>query len=378
MYLDHAATTPMRPEAIAAVRGALDDFQGNASGSHSVARAAKNALEEAREQVAATIGAARADEIVFTGGGTEADNLAVVGAALATDRPGVVVSSIEHKAVVEPAESLERFGKIVRQIAVDAAGVVDLAHAESLMDPGAGVVSVMAANNETGVVQPVADIVELAKKLAAGAVVHTDAVQAIVGQPVDVNSLGVDLLTIAAHKFGGPKGVGALYVRSGTQLEPLIRGGGHEAGRRSGTSNVAGVVGMVAALTAAQAQRDHFQSVTQGERDSLEQALAERCGAIVTGAGADRLPHFAHVQLPGVSAESLLIRLDQSGVFAAAGSSCQSGAIEPSHVLTAMGMSPVAARECVRFTFGWDSNHGDGARAAEAIGAVAMDMVAVR
>ncbi|MGI9667600.1 MAG: cysteine desulfurase family protein [Acidimicrobiia bacterium] len=374
MYLDHAATTPLRPEAAAAMQTAHETLGGNASGTHTVARNAKNALEQAREQIAAAIGADRPDEVIFTGGGTEADNLAIVGAALATDSTGVVVSAIEHKAVLEPAESLRRFGKQVSVVPPTQSGVVDPATVASHVSSDTGVVSIMTANNETGISQPVEVIALSVAEAAPDAVVHTDAVQAIVGADVSVSTLGIDLMTIAAHKFGGPKGVGALYARSGTSLEALIRGGGHEAGRRSGTSNVAGVVGMAAALESLGRERDSFASMVGTERQHFETALEEQCGAEITGIDVERLTQFAHMRIPGVNAESLLIRLDREGVYAAAGSSCQSGAIEPSHVLTAMRMTPDKAKECVRFTFGWTTAGGDGMRAADAVTSVVEQM----
>lgn len=368
MYLDHAATTPMRPEAIAAVEAAFATRNGNASGTHSVARTAKNALEGARERAAEMIGAAKPSEIVFTSGGTESDNLAIVGAALASVGRHVVVSAIEHKAVLESAAALERFDYHTSLAGCDRNGVVTVEQIEGVLRPETAVVSVMLANNEIGTYQPIRRLVESARNATSGAVFHTDAVQAFVGRAVDVSRLGVDLLTLAAHKFGGPKGVGLLFVASGTPLEPILHGGGHEAGRRSGTSNVPGVLGMVAAMEALTEDRVRLTALVSAERDDFERTLSDvRPTTVVTGREASRMPHFSHVRLPGVSAETLLIRMDQAGLFAAAGSSCQSGAIEPSHVLTATGMSPLEASECVRFTFGWDVESGDGKRAARAV-----------
>jgi cysteine desulfurase len=371
IYLDHAATTSIRQEAVEAVMAVLVTGNGNASGTHAVARSAKNVLEDARERAAVVIGASRPDEVVFTSGGTESDNLAVVGAGLAGANRTIVVSSIEHKAVLEPARGLVRFGCRVVEVPCDGDGVVDPDAVEQAVGEDTGVVSVMAANNEVGAVQPIGTIARVVREKAPGAVIHTDAVQAFVGASIDVDDLDVDLMTLAAHKFGGPKGVGLLYVRSGVALEPLITGGGQEAGRRPGTSNVAGVAGMVAAMEAAEADRGRFAAVVGGERDAFESAITQRYpDAVVTARGVTRLPHFSHLRLPGVRAESLLIRLDAHGVCAAAGSACQSGAVESSHVLTAMGMSDIEARSCVRFTMGWDTAPGDGERAAAAVGAV--------
>ena len=368
IYLDHAATTSIRPEAIEAATAVLASGNGNASGTHTVARSAKNLLEQARERAAAVIGASRPDEIVFTSGGTESDNLAIVGAGLAGKHQTIVVSSIEHKAVLEPARRLARFGHRVVEIPCNADGVVDPDAVRRAVGTDTGVVSVMAANNEVGAIQPIRAIAGVVREAAPGAVIHTDAVQAFVGGSIDVVDLDVDLLTLAAHKFGGPKGVGLLFVRTGIDLEPLITGGGQEAGRRPGTSNVSGVAGMVAAMEAAEADRERFAEVVGGERDAFEAAVTQRYSdAVVTARDAHRLPHFSHIRLPGVRAESLLIRLDAHGVCAAAGSACQSGAVEPSHVLTAMGMSDAEARSCIRFTMGWDTVPGDGERAGAAV-----------
>lgn len=368
IYLDHAATTTPRPVAIAAMEAAIATVHANASGLHASARRARNALEEARERAAELIGADRPHEIVFTSGGTESDNLAVVGAALASSRRRIVVSAIEHKAVLDAARSLERFCYSVALAPVDERGVVVTDGLVDLIDADTAVVSVMAANNEVGAVEPVGDIVEIVRSVDATIPVHTDAVQFFVGRELNVTELGVDMASLAAHKFGGPMGVGLLYVASGTRLEPVLVGGGQEAGRRSGTSNVAGVVGMVAAMEEAVRGRARFDRLVGAERDAFEAVLIQGdSGIAVTTGNADRLAHFTHVRVPSVQAETLLIRLDQVGVFAAAGSSCQSGAVEPSHVLTAMGLDASSSRECVRFTFGWDVEPGTGARSARIV-----------
>jgi cysteine desulfurase len=374
LYLDHAATTRLRPQARAALLAALDDAPGNASGTHAEARTAKNLLEDARERAAGLLGAASPHEIVFTAGGTESDNLAVAGAAMAGTGRHVVVSAIEHKAVSAPSRALERFGYRVDEAGCDGDGVVQPGHVAPLVSGETTVVSVMAANNEIGTLQPVGAIAG-AVRSASSASVHSDAVQAFVGTDVTLATTPVDLLSLSAHKFGGPKGVGLLYVRQGTRLEPVLRGGGQEAGRRPGTSNVAGVAGMVAAMEATVAERDRFAAVVGGERDAFEARLAELvAGLVVSGAAADRLPHFSHLRTPGVRAETLLIRLDREGIRAAAGSACQSGALEPSHVLVAMGMTKEEASHCVRFTFGWDTAEGDGEKAAEAVARVVKDV----
>jgi cysteine desulfurase len=375
MYLDHAATTVLRPEAIEAMAAVQTRGDGNASGSHAQARQAKNALEFARERAAALLGAERSDSIVFTSGGTEADNLAVIGASLASDRRRVAVSAIEHKAVLESASSLERFGYAVELIPVAAACVVTPDAVRRSVAAGTAVVSIMTANNETGVVQPIADLVNEVRNAAPHAVFHTDAVQAFGTTNIDVSSTEVDLLSLSGHKFGGPTGVGLLFVAPGVQLDPIIHGGGHEAGMRSGTSNVAGIVGMVAAMEATVSQRGRFREDVAGERDAFEATLLGRLENVeLTAFQSPRMEHFSHLRFRGVSSESLLIRLDQSAIAAAAGSACQSGAIDPSHVLRAMGMSEQAMAECVRFTFGWDVAVGDGRRFGDAVADVVEAM----
>jgi cysteine desulfurase len=226
----------------------------------------------------------------------------------------------------------------------------------------------MLANNEIGVIQPVREIAEAARLAFPGVVVHTDAVQAFSCDETTLEATGADLVTLSSHKFGGPKGVGLLAVGSGVLIEPIIHGGGQEAGRRAGTYNVAGIVAMVAAMEAAAEDRAGFSARTRAERDAFESAIvAGFPGATVTARGVDRLPHISHIRFPGVLAENLLIRLDQAGIAAAAGSACQSGAAEPSHVLDALGFTEEEAGECLRFSFGWDTNQGEGWRAATAV-----------
>jgi cysteine desulfurase len=374
LYLDHAATTPLRPAAWAAME-AFRDTYGNPSGMHGVSRTAKNALEEAREKAAALIGASRPQEIVFTGGGTEADNLAVTGAALAGGAPGpVVVSAVEHKAVLESARFVARLGGKADVVPVDSLGMVDPEHVTAKLGPDTVVVSVMLANNETGTLQPVAEIARAVKLAHPTAAVHTDAVQAFISEPVDVGNLGVDLLSLAAHKFGGPKGAGLLYVRDGVRLEPVLHGGSQERGRRAGTHNPMGVVGMVAAMEETVATRSEFRSRVAAIRDEFEQALASRVPGMTVNAPRDaRLVQHAHLRFPGHRAETLLIRFDQAGLAAAAGSACQSGAVEPSHVLAAMGMDEIAASEAIRFSFGWSCEPDDGRLAAKIVAGVVAE-----
>lgn len=366
LYVDHAATTPMRPEVAEAMRPFGADVFGNPSGVHAVSRRAKDALEEARERVAAVL-ACDPLEVVFTGGGTEADNLALKGTALASGRRGGVVTvATEHEAVLESADFLSRLGCPVTVVGVDGFGLVDPGDVAAATTSATAVVSVMWANNETGVIQPVPEVAAAARRASSSVIVHTDAVQAVVSE--DVTAEGVDLLSIAAHKLGGPKGAGALIVRSGTPLEPVIHGGGQELGRRSGTHNVAGAVGLATALEAAVADRERFRRDVGEARRRFEERLTNKLSDVVIDAPLDRrLVQHSHVRIPGIRNETVLIRLDRMGVAASAGSACQSGASSPSHVLTAMGLTPYEARQCLRFSFGWTTSPADGDDLADAV-----------
>ena len=366
LYLDHAATTPLRPEAREAMAPYLSDVFGNPSGMHATSRQAKDALEGAREGVAALVGC-RPLEVVFTGGGTEADNLALKGAALAGgSRGGVVTVATEHEAVLESAAFLQRVGCPVTVVGVDAMGRVDPEEVAASLDEATVVVSVMWANNETGVIQPIQQVVEAVRALRAEVLVHSDAVQASVSEPVALD--GLDLLSLSGHKLGGPKGVGVLVVREGVALEPVVHGGGQELGRRSGTHDVAGAVGLAAAMEAAAADRPRLRRVVSEARTRFEATIAEKLGGVEVNAPLDaRLVQHSHVRVPGIRNETVLIRLDQEGVAASAGSACQSGASSPSHVLAAMGLSEAQGRECLRFTFGWTTSPEDGDLAADAL-----------
>ncbi len=372
LYLDHAATSPLRPGARAAMEPFLGPEFGNPSGVHAAARRAKNAIEEARERAAALLGAARPSEIVFTGGGTESDNLALTGAALAAgSRGGVVTTAVEHEAVLETARFLGSLGCRVSVVGVDERGVVEPGEVAEVVDRDTAVVSVMAANNETGARQPVAKVADAVRSAHPDVLVHTDAVQAFVSEEVTAASLGADLITLASHKFGGPKGVGLLYVRHGVDLEPVLHGGGQELGRRSGTHNVAGIVGMVAAMEATVAGRAGFRDRVGDARHRFEAALREAVPDVrPTLPAGDRLVQHSHLRFPGRAADTMLILLDQAGVCASAGSACQSGAVEASHVLAAMGLHEREAAECLRFSFGWNHSPADGEAAAAAVASV--------
>ncbi len=371
IYLDHAATTPMRPEVWEAMAPFASTRFGNPSGVHGVSRAAKNALEEAREKIAGLIGA-QPLEIVFTSGGTESDNLAIKGAVFSsTPRQGLVTSAIEHEAVLETADFLKRLGMPVTIVGVDSEARVHPDEIAAAVTDDTAVVSVMMVNNETGTVQDLGQISEMVKAKSPEALIHTDAVQAFGCEEIDVGSLGIDLLTISAHKFGGPKGAGILYVRNGIALEPVLHGGGQELGRRSGTHDVASAVGMAIAVESTLTDRTRFETEISAIRDRLETHLMADAGEVVVNTPkGGRSSHHLNVRFPGVRNETLLMLLDQNGVAASAGSACQSGAATVSHVLEAMGLSPDEARESVRFSFGWPSTAAEADEAASIVSGI--------
>ncbi|MGH2794431.1 MAG: cysteine desulfurase family protein [Actinomycetota bacterium] len=366
IYLDHAATTPLSEAARAAMAPYLDERFGNASSAHAPGREARKGVDEARERVAAAVGA-RPDEIVFTSGGTEADNLAIKGAAWHAreqGRDGIVVTAIEHHAVLDPSRWLARQGFRVREVGVDEHGVVGLDALAAAVDDKTALVSVMWANNEVGTIQPVAEAARIAHD--AGAVFHTDAVQAVPWLNVEAGI--ADLLTIAAHKHGGPKGVGALVVRRGVKIQPLLHGGGQEREVRSGTYNVAGIVGFGAAAEETALHRDAWASAVGPLRDRLQRHLTERIpGVRVNGHPAERLPNNLHVCIEGIDGEPLILLLDAAGVAASQGSACSSGAAEPSYVLAALGVPRDLARGTLRLTLGRGTTEVEIDRAAEAI-----------
>ncbi len=353
IYMDHAATTPVAPEVLEAMLPYFSEEYGNASSLHARGRAALMALDQARATVAGLLGA-RDDEIIFTSGGTESDNLALWGVALSSRERGnhLIVSSVEHKAVLKTAHRLaDLFGFRVTELPVDQYGRVDPADVEAAISDDTLLISVMTANNEVGTIQPIAEISQIAR--AHGVPFHTDAVQAGGYLDINVDHLGVDLLSLASHKVYGPKGVGVLYVRRGTPLEPMQTGGSHERGRRAGTENVAGIVGMARALQLVQEWRPTEVPRLQRLRDRLiEGVLAGVPDVMLTGHPEERLPHNASFAIPGVEADGLLVALDLKGIGAASGSACTSGSVEPSHVLQAMNVPYEAAVGSLRLTLG--------------------------
>ena len=356
-YLDHAATSPLRPEALAAMLPYLTEHYGNPSGSHAVSRRALRAVDEAREVVGALAGC-DPGEVVFTSGGTEACNMAVLGVRAA--RGGdVVCSAVEHHAVLDTVDSVGG-----RTVPVTPDGVVDLEALPGVLHGDVRLVSVMLANNELGTLQPLAEVADRVRRVAPEAVVHTDAVAAGAWVDLATEAGEVELVSLGAHKFGGPKGVGALVVRRGTALARLMHGGGQERDRRPGTHHVAGIVGMAAALQAAVAARPEESGRVRELRDRLARGLCGSVeGAVETVGGGRRLPGTCHLLFEGIDQEELLVLLDQEGVCASGGSACASGALEASHVLVALGLSPARARQAIRFSLGWNSSGADVERA---------------
>ncbi|MFL5573982.1 MAG: cysteine desulfurase family protein [Gemmatimonadaceae bacterium] len=353
VYLDHAATTPVREEVFEAMKPFYGPRFGNPSSTHRWGREARAALDEARERVGRCLGA-RPDEICFTSGGTEGDNLAILGAwrALkAKGRRSVVTTPIEHKAILGAVHQAAHEGAEERFVGMTSDGVVDSASFDEVVDDRVAVCSMMWVNNEIGTIQPVPELAAKAKQ--QGALFHTDAVQAFGKIPIDAQKQQFDFLTISGHKFGAPKGIGALFIRRGTQIEPLMHGGTQDRGRRPGTENVAAAVGLARAAELAVSECEAHCDRLRKLRDALEAGILERVpDAVIHGRGADRAPHILNVSVPGTDSESLLMALDLRGIAASGGSACQSGSVSPSHVLTALGVRPDLASAAIRMSLG--------------------------
>jgi cysteine desulfurase len=360
-YLDYAATTPVVPEAREAMIGLLDGDFGNPSSVHAFGRKAREAVEIARERVAAAVGASPS-EIVFTGGGTEADNLAIKGAAAKLRGNGnhLVTTAFEHHAVLDTVEWLGHHDLEVTIVPVDSTGVVEPPAVAESVRSGTLVVSVMAVNNEIGTIQPVAEIAAAVKAVNPRTLVHTDAVQALGNIPVDVHAWGVDLAAFSAHKLGGPKGVGALFVRSSVPVEAVIHGGGQERGLRSGTLNVPGIAAFgVAAEIAAKEVHEKAERLAPMRDRLLAGIRAAIPDVVVNGDLVQRIPGNVHVSIPGTEGETLMLLLDQAGIASSTGSACQSGAVDPSHVLLAIGLPRALAAGSIRFSLGRPSTDHD-------------------
>jgi len=358
VYLDFNATTPVEPEVLDAMLPYFSAEFGNAASIHTPGQRARAAAETAREQVAALIGA-RPQEIVFTSGGTESDNHAIFGIASLsltsstspTSRPHIIATAIEHEAVLNACQALEKERASVTYLPTDREGQIDLEDLRRAIRPETVLITIMHANNELGTVQPLEEIGRIAKE--ADVYFHTDAVQSAGKIPIDVNALGVDLLSISGHKLYAPKGIGALYVRGGTRLRQLLYGGHHQRGFRPGTENVAGIVGFGKAAEIARKSLAEDARRESALRDKLQQGLLERVPqSRVNGGAAPRTPNTTNLIFPGVEGEALLIALDLKGLACSTGAACSSGAVEPSHVLTAIGLPPEEARASLRFSLG--------------------------
>ena len=373
IYLDHAASAPMHPDAVGAMHEWMAGAFGNPSGSHAIARRAKAAIEDARDVVADFLGVEPAG-VVFTSGGTEADNLAIGGALAArpTAPSGrgpapIVISAVEHPAVTEAAQAAQARGHEVRVVGVGADGVVDIDHLRRLVDPDVGLVSVQTANSESGVLQPIEGIAHRVHKWAPSAVFHTDAVQAAAWCDLTTEAASADLVVISGHKFGGPQGVGALGIRNGARVAPILHGGGQEQERRSGTHNVAGIIGLAAAIRALRARPSAGPGVERRRDRLIALVQAAVPTVVVTAPDSPRLPGHCHLRFPGVESEALLFLLDERGVCASAGAACASGALEGSPALLAMGVDKDEALSALRLTLGPATTDEDVSAAANAV-----------
>jgi cysteine desulfurase len=360
VYLDHSATTPLDLEVLQAMMPYLTEEFGNASSVYGLGQRARQAIDQARDEVAAFYGVA-AKEVIFTSGGTEGDNFAFQGIAQRNADRGrhVITSTIEHDAVLRSADALERDGFEVTRLPVDREGLIDPSDLRTALRPQTILVSIMHANNEIGTIEPIRELVAVTRE-GSSAYFHTDAVQSTGKIPTAVTELGVDLLSMSAHKLHGPKGVGCLVVRSGVRLEPQQLGGGHERNRRAGTENVAGIVGLAKAVGIAQRDMSKNTAHLTGLRDRLIEGVLDRIpGAALTGHRVNRLPHHASFLFQGVEGESLLLQLDMEGIAASSGSACTSGSLEPSHVILALGYPRERALGSLRLSVGKGNTDAD-------------------
>ncbi|WP_353893181.1 cysteine desulfurase NifS [Proteinivorax hydrogeniformans] len=351
VYLDHAATTPLNPKILETMLPFYKDLFGNPSSVHSFGREVKKHVDKARNQVAEAINADYDEEVIFTSGGTEADNLAILGVAAALKDKGkhIITSSVEHHATLDTCDALAKEGYKVTRLSVDEYGVIDLDELKSAISEDTILITIMHANNEVGTIQPIKEVVDIAKK--HNVYVHTDAVQSFGQIPVDVNQLGVDLLTISAHKIYGPKGIGALYVRKGTKLKNTAHGGGQESKIRPGTENVAGIVGLGEAARLASTSLDEIKDMER-KRDRLIEGLLKMEDVKLNGHPSKRLPSNVNVSIEFIEGEALILSLDMEGIAASSGSACTSGSLDPSHVLMHMGLSHQTAHGSLRLTLG--------------------------
>ena len=380
IYLDHNATTPLHLEVREAMMPYMMEHFGNGSSIHAYGREARNAIDTAREQVADLIGAKSPSEIVFTSCGTEADNYAIKGIAeFQKNRNGnnhIITSAVEHHAVLHTCQHLEKHGFEVSYLPVDRYGRIQIENLSEAIRDTTILVSIMHANNENGTIQPIEDVCEIAG--SHGIPVHTDAVQSVGKLPVDVQELGVNLLTLSAHKFYGPKGIGALYTRRGTRLENLIHGGTHERNRRAGSENVPAIVGMGAAAALAKKHRESYSQHLNRLTSKLRTGLHEGLANIYENSHPEYcLPGTLNISFEFVEGESLILRLDMEGICVSTGSACTSGSMEPSHVLAALGISPQLAQGTVRFSLGKDNTQDEIEEVVEKVPAIVEQMRAI-
>jgi cysteine desulfurase len=355
IYLDHNATTPLHPDVFQAMEPYLNERFGNASGSYRLAREAKTALENSRKKIAECLGA-KAHEIIFTSGGTESDNLAIRGVARAFRAKGnhIITSRIEHHAVLRTCEDLEKAGFRVTYLPVDSNGCINPDDVRRHINGETILISIMAANNETGVIQPIPEIGAVARR--EGIIFHTDAVQAVGKIPVNVDDFCVDLLSVSGHKFYGPKGVGALYVRKGTPIAPILTGGHHEINLRAGTENIPGIVGLSEALSIATQNLSTATHTLSTLRQRFESSILKKIdGVQINGVSAPRVPNTSNMSFQFIEGESILLHLDLKGICASSGSACSTESPEPSHVLLAMGVPARTAQGTIRFSLGKDN-----------------------
>jgi len=358
-YLDHNATTPVRPEVVEAMLPYITEKYGNASSVHWFGQVAKNALELSRDKIANFIGA-NPEEIFFTGCGTESNNIALTGylAQAPEKKNNLVTTSVEHSAILKTAAKLEKGGISVTYIGVDKHCMVDLDTLRNAVGSNTALVSVMHANNETGVLQNIEEASKIAHK--AGALFHTDAVQSVGKIPINVGEMGIDMLSMSAHKINALKGLGALYIKKGINIIPLTYGGGHERGIRPGTENVAGIVGFAKAFELASNEREEKTKILSTLRDNMEKRIeGEISDILFNGIDTERLPGTSNISFPGVDGEALLFSMDMEGIAVSTGSACTTGEVEPSHVLTAMGIPPNVAQSSIRFSMGWGTTEED-------------------
>ncbi len=368
IYFDHNATTPVHPDALKEMMPYFSEEYGNASSLHSFGRKAREAIESARAEIARLIGPVEPGDIVFTGGGTEADNLAVKGAADALKDKGrhIITSRIEHKAVLNACEFLGKNGYEITCIPVDEYGLIDISALKKAVRPDTILISVMFANNEVGTIEPVKEISAIARD--KGVLFHTDAVQALGKIPIDVEDMGIDLLSVSAHKIYGPKGVGALYVNKKARITPLMHGGHHERNKRAGTENVSGIVGFGAACRMAALSMEKDNERVSALRNKLWNGINSGIKEVkLNGHPVKRLANTLNVSFKYVEGESVLLNLDLKGIAASSGSACTSGSLEPSHVLSAMGVEPATAQGSVRFSLGAGNAEAEIDRAIEEI-----------